>query len=70
MAAFDWHSDAITLAMPVDGHYRTTQNVRRFMRVHCGDAFRMDRDFMQWITPENAATMADVVAEWRRRHGP
>lgn len=65
---FDWHSDAISRDTPVTRHYRNTQNVRRFMREHCGEGFKFDRDFMAWIRNETAKTMGDVVAEWQRRH--
>lgn len=67
--AFDWHSDPITRQTPLDAHYRNTQNVRRFMTLHCGDDFHFDRDFMAWIRSGAPADMGAVVDEWRRRRG-
>ncbi|XQA73238.1 DUF6434 domain-containing protein [Xanthomonas sacchari] len=65
---FDWHSDPITRATPVDEHYRNTQNVRRFLVTMCGDGFAFDRAFIAWIRNGVAKTMGDVADEWRRRH--
>lgn len=67
--AFDWHSDPITRQTPLDAHYRNTQNVRRFMTLHCGDGFHFDRAFMAWIRSGAPADMGAVVDEWRRRKG-
>lgn len=67
MAAFDWHSDPIAVATPVTKTYRSTQNVRRFMRVQCGEAFKFDRPFMQWIKDGTEKTMGDVAREWLKR---
>ncbi len=64
---FDWHSDEITRATPVAETYRNTQNVRRFLRSQCGEAFRFDRPFMQWIKDGTPKTMGDVADEWLRR---
>jgi len=43
---FDWHGMDITRATLVDRAYKNTQNVRRFLRLQCGDDFKFDRDFM------------------------
>ena len=67
MAAFDWHSDPITGDTPVTKTYRSTQNVRRFLRVQCGEAFKFDRLFMQWIKDGTQKTMGDVAREWLKR---
>ncbi|QRY79762.1 hypothetical protein JVX91_01205 [Pseudomonas sp. PDNC002] len=67
--AFDWHSDPITRQTPLDPAYRNTQNVRRFMTQHCGEAFRFDRPFMAWIRSASPSDMGEVVDEWRCRHG-
>ena len=65
--AFDWHSDPITPATPVDSAYKNTQNVRRFLTAECGAAFKFDRAFMQWIRNGEPKSMGDVALEWRRR---
>ncbi|WP_372993626.1 DUF6434 domain-containing protein [Sulfitobacter sp.] len=64
---FDWHADVITRATQVNADYRSTQNVRRFMRSQCGDAFTFDRPFMAWIKDGTPKTMGDVADEWTRR---
>ena len=53
--------------LPVTRTYRNTQNVRRFLRSQCGDGFKFDRPFMQWIKDGAAKTMGDVADEWLRR---
>lgn len=66
--AFDWHGAAITRDTVVDGAYRNTQNVRRFMVLQCGPQFRFDRVFMAWIGDGDSKTMGQVADEWIRRH--
>ncbi|WP_339450908.1 DUF6434 domain-containing protein [Pseudomonas sp. JAI120] len=65
---FDWHSAPITRSTLVTSHYKNTQNVRRFMREHCGAGFKFDRSFMAWIRNPTPKTMGDVVDEWQRRN--
>lgn len=67
--AFDWHSGSITRDTPVGDDYRSTQNVRRFMRAACGAAFRFDRAFMAWIRSGAPRTVGDVVDQWQQRNG-
>ena len=66
---FDWHSTLITRDTPVNGGYKNTQNVRRFMVEHCGASFKFNREFMAWIIDGTPKTMGDVVDEWLRRRG-
>ena len=63
----NWHSDTLTRNTTVNEDYRNTQNVRRFMVEHCGDAFKFDRDFMAWIKNGEPKTLGDIADEWRRR---
>ncbi len=63
---FDWHGGAIGRATKVDGDYRNTQNVRRFLTRECGEGFRFDRSFMAWIKDGTPKTMGEVADEWRR----
>jgi hypothetical protein len=65
--AFDWHGGEIDRSTIVDGHYRNTQNVRRFLIAECGPAFRFDRPFMAWIRDGSHKTMGQVADEWQRR---
>ena len=65
---FDWHSSPITADTPVTRTYRNTQNVRRYLRQQCGEAFKFDRGFMRWIKDGTNKTMGDVAREWTRRN--
>lgn len=68
--AFNWHSETLTRATPVDKHYKNTQNVRRFMLEQCGAHFTFDRDFMAWIRNDQPKNLGDVADEWTRRQVP
>ncbi len=65
---FDWHGGSISRETVVDSVYRNTQNVRRFLALECGEAFKFDRDFMAWVRDGRPKTMGDVADEWRRRN--
>ncbi|MEO8384458.1 MAG: DUF6434 domain-containing protein [Betaproteobacteria bacterium] len=67
---FNWHADLITRETMVDGAYKNTQNVRRFLVLQCGADFKFDRDFMAWIRNGARKSMGDVADEWlgRKRH--
>ena len=67
MPIFDWHSSKITRRTPITADYRNTQNVRRFFRAQCGDAFKFDRSFMAWMKGASGKTMGDAAEEWLRR---
>ena len=67
MKSFNWHADSITTVTPVNAEYKNTQNVRRFLRVKCGEDFKFDRSFMEWIKDGTSKTMGDVAREWDRR---
>jgi len=67
MSEFNWHTDTITRSTPVTPSYRNSQNVRRFLKSQCGEDFRFDRAFMQWIKDGADKTMGDVADEWVRR---
>ncbi|MES2077395.1 MAG: DUF6434 domain-containing protein [Pseudomonadota bacterium] len=64
---FDWHGGSISRETVVDSAYRNTQNVRRFLALECGAAFKFDRDFMAWVRDGRPKTMGDVADEWMRR---
>lgn len=66
---FDWHGGIISPATEIDSGYKNTQNVRRFLSAECGPDFKFDRELVAWISNGFAKNMADVVEEWKRRHG-
>lgn len=63
----DWHRALLTRSTAVDKHYKSTQNVRRFMVEQCGEHFHFDRAFMAWIRDETPKNLGDVIDEWKRR---
>jgi hypothetical protein len=67
MTAFDWHSGDITRATPITKTFRKTQKVRRFFKTECGDGFRFDVSFIDWLKAAVGRTMGEAVDEWRRR---
>jgi hypothetical protein len=68
MSTFDWHGEPLTRETPLNASYNMTQNVRRFMRVECGEDFAFDRNFMVWVKSGAPRTLGDVADEWRKRH--
>lgn len=69
--AFNWHSDPITRTTAIDGGYKNTQNVRRFLCADCGPGFAFDRALMAWIRSGAPRTVGAIADEWRRRQaGP
>ncbi|WP_119165647.1 DUF6434 domain-containing protein [Algihabitans albus] len=65
---FDWHRDTIVRETPVTANYRSTQNVRRFLKSHCGASFKFDRSLMLWTRDGTEKTMGDVADEWTKRN--
>jgi len=67
MTEFDWHRGLITRKTRVTSTYKTTQNVRRFMKDQCGKDFTFSREFMAWVKDGTAKTMGQVADEWVRQ---
>lgn len=65
--SFDWHAQPINRSTTVIPSYRSTQNVRRFLKRECGEDFAFDRAFVAWIKDGAPKTMGDVADEWLRR---
>ena len=65
----DWHSDVLTRATPITAQYKSTQNVRRFMRDQCGPTFKFDQAFMAWLRSGEPSTLGDLADQWGRLHG-
>lgn len=64
----DWHAAPLNRDTKITPNYKNTQNVRRFLRQHCGKDFKFNRAFMQWIKDGDNLTLGDVADEWTRRH--
>ena len=68
MDKFDWHKDAISNDTLICKSYKNTQNVRRYFKSKCGEHFKFDRSFMQWMKEDaQGQTMGDAVNEWLSR---
>lgn len=68
MDKFDWHKDEITSSTLITKSYKNTQNVRRFFKSKCGEHFKFNRSFMQWMKEDaQGRTMGEVTQEWLNR---
>ena len=67
MDNFDWHKSTIADSTVITSSYKNTQRVRRYFKSKCGDNFKFDRDFMQWMSNAEGSTMGDAVQEWLNR---
>jgi hypothetical protein len=65
---FDWHGGVLTRQTVVDSCYKNTQNVRRFLSLECGPAFKFDRELMAWVGNGVPKNLGDIADEWQRRH--
>lgn len=67
MTGFDWHGGDITRATKITKSFRKTQKVRRFFKAECGDRFKFDVPFIDWLKTAVGQTMGEAAEEWRRR---
>lgn len=67
MDTFDWHKDDLSYSTLITASYKNTQNVRRFFKLNCGEDFKFDRDFMQWMKAAQGLTIGDAIEEWLSR---
>jgi hypothetical protein len=67
MDEFDWHKDVILESTVITRSYKNTQNVRRFFKSNCGEHFKFDRNFMQWMKEAQGLSMGDAIREWLSR---
>lgn len=67
MEKVDWHKNQIDDNTVITSSYKSTQNVRRYFKSKCGDSFKFDRSFMQWMKESEHLTMGEAVQEWFSR---
>lgn len=67
MEKIDWHCNQIDKNTLITSSYKSTQNVRQYFKSQCGDGFKFDRDFMQWMKAAEGLTMGAAVQEWLSR---
>ncbi|MES2765558.1 MAG: DUF6434 domain-containing protein [Bacteroidota bacterium] len=63
-ADFDWHGAELTAETKLTDNYKTTQNVRRFFKKHCGEDFHFSRECMNWLKTHPGKTLGDAIAQW------
>ena len=59
----NWHSHILTLETTITKSYKNTQNVRRFFRLHLGDDFHFNREFMAWIKADSTHRFIDLYTD-------
>ncbi|YCO05200.1 DUF6434 domain-containing protein [Vibrio sp. VNB-15] len=67
MSKVDWHKNTIEDSTLITSSYKNTQNVRRYFKDKCGEGFKFDRDFMQWMQESEGGIMGDAAQEWLQR---
>lgn len=68
MSKVDWHKTHIEDNTLITSSYKNTQNVRRYFKSKCGEGFKFDRSFMQWMNDAEGTSMGEAAQEWLRRH--
>ncbi|MEM1048732.1 MAG: DUF6434 domain-containing protein [Pseudomonadota bacterium] len=66
-ARVDWHSDALDGSLQLDGTFRITQNVRRFLKAECGYDLVFGRALHAEIRDNRPATLQALVDMIRTR---
>ncbi|KDM93470.1 DUF6434 domain-containing protein [Photobacterium galatheae] len=67
MTKVDWHKNQIDDNTVITRSYKSTQNVRRYFKSKCGENFKFDRAFMQWMKASEGVTMGAAAQEWLSR---
>jgi hypothetical protein len=67
MQKFNWHSDPLTLSTPIDQHYKMSQNVRRFFKLHLGEDFHFNRAFMQWTKANSGKNLGEAISAYKKK---
>lgn len=57
----NWHSEPLSLDTKITGSYKSTQNVRRFLKAHTGEDFHFTREFMAWMKSNTSKTLRDAI---------
>jgi len=63
-SGFDWHRGALTPATVITDSYKNTQNVRRFFKAQCGDSFKFNIAFMEWMKSNVGKTLEEACAAY------
>jgi hypothetical protein len=66
-SSFDWHCEILDENTIITNSYKNTQNVRRFFKQHCGEGFKFNIAFMEWMKANIGKTLQDAVDEHNHR---
>ena len=61
---FDWHCEVLDENTIITDSYKNTQNVRRFFKIHCGEGFKFNIAFMEWMKANVGKTLREAVEEY------
>ena len=67
LSRFDWHCEVLDENTIITDSYKNTQNVRRFFKQHCGESFKFNIAFMEWMKTNIGKTLLDAVEEHKKR---
>ena len=62
----NWSKETLSLDTVITDSYKNSQNVRSFFEKHCGDKFRFNIAFMNWMKSNFGKTLKDAIVEWER----
>jgi len=63
---FDWNNAEINLDTEITDNYKSSENVRMFMKREIGSHFHFNTAFMEWTKQNIGKTMREAIAEWKR----
>jgi hypothetical protein len=66
ISKFDWQKEPLSIDTIITDSYKNSQNVRCFLRQHCGDNFRFSIPFMDYMKINCSKTLGDAINEWKR----
>ena len=62
---FNWHVEALKPETIITDSYKNTQNIRRFFKLHIGDAFKFNIQFMEWMRENTGATLTEACSAYQ-----
>ncbi|RYX82909.1 cytoplasmic protein [bacterium] len=63
-STFDWSTSVLSLDTVLTDNYKSTENVRAFLKSQIGNHFRFTIDFMKWAEQNTGKTLGDAITKW------
>ena len=63
---YDWNNAEIDLDTEITDNYKSSENVRAFMKREIGSHFHFNTAFMKWTKQNVGKTMREAITEWKR----